>query len=162
MNCIDAMKPYAQEAEVLRLLLNYGFISGNDIITWTDQTIMSETEIDQNLIEVSTMPPDKTSDISSKLSEIAVGADSFEALRTAFGRMYDTATKMNDDELERLAVGLSQIPHHHNYNLPDDLNFLNATDDMFSMAKSGLYGDVPTVRKEFLEDLNRFKNRSAI
>ncbi len=67
------MKPYVQEAEVLRLLLSFGCINGTKIITWADETIVAENDIDDNLIELSTESPDKTPALLSRLTDLGAG-----------------------------------------------------------------------------------------
>ena len=47
------MKPYAQEAENLRLLLLAGIASVDDVVAWADRTILTLPEYDDDLAEIS-------------------------------------------------------------------------------------------------------------
>lgn len=158
MNPAHAMKRYALEAEVLNLLLSFGCISGESVIVWCDQIIITEKDLDPNLIDLSTMPPAQSANLCSKLAEIADGADKFKALRIALGRMYDAAEKKDPEDLAILAAALGHIPSQHNYNLPDDLRFLYGLDDEFTMAKAGISGTLPETGKAFVKNLKYFKD----
>ncbi|MCK7500722.1 MAG: hypothetical protein MZW92_68805 [Comamonadaceae bacterium] len=47
------MKPYAQEAENLRLLFIAGIASIDDVVAWADRTILTLPEYDDDLVEIS-------------------------------------------------------------------------------------------------------------
>ncbi len=118
------MTTIAQEAEVLRLLFDHGFVTTADIIARADELIVSESELDDNLMELSTIAPDKTTAIYAKLMEMAQTADKPAALATALGRMYDPASKMGPGELTKFAAGLGGIPAECGFDLPANLQFL--------------------------------------
>jgi len=118
------MSTISQEAEVLRLLFDHGFVTTADIIARADELIVSESELDDNLLELSTIAPDKTTAIYAKLMEMAQGADKPAALATALGRMYEPASKMAPEELTKFAAGLASIPAECGFDLPANLQFL--------------------------------------
>ncbi len=118
------MNTVTQEAEVLRLLFDHGFVTTADIITRADELIVSESELDDNLMELSTIAPDKTTAIYAKLMEMAQNADKPAALATALGRMYDPASKMAPDDLTKFTSGLASIPTECGFDLPANLQFL--------------------------------------
>ncbi len=150
------MKPYVQEAEVLRLLLSFGCTSGEKIIAWADETIVAEADIDNNLIELSTESPDKTPALLSRLSDVAMGCDKFAALRTALGRMHSLVANNSPEDLAGFATSLSKLGADYNYQFPDDLKFLKSSPEDFSLAQQGASSDLPTVSKEFLAKLKSF------
>jgi hypothetical protein len=151
------MKPCAHEAEVLRLLLGYGCVSGEEVIAWANQTIAAAKEKDQNLVALAAIPPDKVEDLGAKLAEIAVGVKKFDALRAALGRVYDVAVKKTPEDLDVLAGRLHIF--YDSRNLPGDLKFLYSINDNFYFAKNGIYGDLPAARGKLLENLQYFKDR---
>jgi len=138
---------------VLRLLLCYGCISGAKIITWADDTIVAESDIDDNLIELSTESPDKTPALLSRLSDIAVSADKFAALRTALGRMHDLVANDSADDLAGFAANLSNVTNEVPKPLPEDLRFLLTIND--DSAEPAVIG------KELLQHLKHFKDLSV-
>lgn len=143
------MKSYIQEAEVLRLLLSYGCTSGAKIITWADETIVAESDIDDNLIELSTESPDKTPALLSRLTDLGAGADKHAALRIALGRMHDVIANDSPEDLAGFAANLGNVTGDVPQPLPEDLRFLNslktnAADPAFSS-------------KDFLQQLKQFK-----
>lgn len=138
---------------MLRLLLCYGCISGAKIITWADDTIVAESDIDDNLIELSTESPDKTPALLSRLSDIAVSADKFAALRTALGRMHDLVANDSADDLAGFAANLSNVTNEVPKPLPEDLRFLLTIND--DSAEPAVIG------KELLQHLKHFKDLSV-
>jgi hypothetical protein len=155
------MSSYKQEAEVLRLLLCYGCTSGAKIITWADETIMAESDIDDNLIELSTESPDKTPALLSRLSDIAVSADKFAALRTALGRMHDIVANDSAEDLAGFAAGLGNVAREYNNQLPDDLSFLKTIKEQFEQANHDGGNAVTVANQAFLQRLKQFKDASA-
>jgi hypothetical protein len=151
------MSSYKQEAEVLRLLLCYGCISGAKIITWADETIMAESDIDDNLIELSTESPDKTPALLSRLSAIAETADKFAALRTALGRMHDLVANDSAEDVAGFAAGLDNAAGEYSEPLPVDLNFLQNIKEQFEQARQGGSAALSAASQAFLQRLKNFQ-----
>ncbi len=118
------MNTITQEAEVLRLLFDHGLVTTADIIARADELIVSESELDDNLMELSTIAPDKTSWPYAKLMEMAQAADKPAALATALGRMYEPASRMAPEDLRKFTAGLGGIPAECGFDLPANLQFL--------------------------------------
>jgi len=82
------MKPYAQEAENLRLLFEAGIVSIDEVVAWADRTIMAFPEYDDDLTEISLGAKVQIGEMYSRLSRASVGADTLEAVRNLAGRMH--------------------------------------------------------------------------
>ena len=147
------MKPYVQEAEVLRLLLSHGCISGEKIIAWADETIMAEKEMDNHVLDLCTESPEKTPALLSRLSDIATGADKFAAMRTALGRMYDVVANDSPEDLAGFWANLGNIAGENKYQLPEDLRFLNTLNEEKA--------DLSVKNKALLQHLKHFKDLGA-
>ena len=82
------MKPYAQEAENLRLLFIAAIASAEDVVAWADRTILTLPEYDNDLTEVSLGAKVPMAEMNSRLHRVSVGADHFQAIRNLAGRMH--------------------------------------------------------------------------
>ncbi|HTB63848.1 MAG TPA: hypothetical protein VK737_09685 [Opitutales bacterium] len=151
------MKPHAQEAEVLRLLLVYSCISISDIIAWADQKIMEDPNPSGELIEISITEASNRSAMLSNLSQLAEGADIFAAIRSALGRIHDAASTLSPEELADLAKSLNNIALENRQNLPADLSFLLGLGDKFSHAVADAPDELPALSQEFLGNLKKFQ-----
>ena len=82
------MKPYAQEAENLRLLFIAGIASVKDVVAWADQTISTLPEYDDDLTEISLGAKVQIGEMYARLGRASWGADTLEAVRNLAGRMH--------------------------------------------------------------------------
>jgi hypothetical protein len=84
------MKPYAQEAENLRLLFEAGIVSIDDVVAWADRTISTLPEYDDDLVEISLGANLPMDEMDGRLRAVSEGADHIEAVRNLLGRMHRT------------------------------------------------------------------------
>ena len=84
----SVMKPYAQEAENLRLLLEANIVSIDEVVAWADQTIITLSEYDDELTEISLGAKVQIGEMLIRLSRVSYGADTLEAVRNLAGRMH--------------------------------------------------------------------------
>lgn len=84
------MKPYAQEAENLRLLFIAGIASADDVVAWADRAISTLPEYDDDLMEISLGANLPMDDMDRRLRFVSEGADHIEAVRNLLGRMHRT------------------------------------------------------------------------
>jgi len=82
------MKPYAQEAENLRLLLLAGIVSVGEVVAWADRTILTLPEYDDDLVEISLGANRPMDEMAGRLRALSEGADNIEAVRNLLGRMH--------------------------------------------------------------------------
>ena len=84
------MKFYAQEAENLRLLLEAGIVSIDEVVGWADRTISTLPEYDDDLVEISLGANLPMDGMDGRLRAVSGGADHIEAVRNLLGRMHRT------------------------------------------------------------------------
>ncbi|HSA96609.1 MAG TPA: hypothetical protein VLJ16_11185, partial [Acidobacteriota bacterium] len=84
------MKPYAQEAENLRLLFDAGIVSVDAVVAWADRTILTFPDYDEDLVNVSLGAKVPMIEMDSRLRRVSWGADIFEAIRNLAGRIHST------------------------------------------------------------------------
>ena len=82
------MKPYAQEAENLRLLLMAGIVSIEDVVAWADRTLLTLPDHDDALADISLGAKVQIGEMITRLSRAGEGADTLEAVRNLAGRMH--------------------------------------------------------------------------
>jgi hypothetical protein len=82
------MKPYAQEAENLRLLFKAGIVSIDEVVDWADRTILALPEYDCDLTEISLGVKVPVAEMDRRLRRVSEGANHSEAIRNLAGRMH--------------------------------------------------------------------------
>ena len=138
------MKPYAQEAEDLRLLFIAGIASVEDIVAWADRTIMTLPEYDEDLVEISLGASVPRDEMNSKLCRASLGADTFEAIRNLAGRMHRIL--LSDRSRARGFARLLEFMWvDSGFRVPEDLAFMVGIDDTFYLAESGTWGSLKEV-----------------
>lgn len=75
------MKLYAQEAENLRLLLEAGIVSIDDVVAWADRTISTLLEYDDDPVGISLGAKVQIGEMYASLGRAGWGADTLEAVR---------------------------------------------------------------------------------
>jgi hypothetical protein len=116
------MKPYAQEAENLRLLFIVGIASIDDVVAWADRTILTLPEYDDDLVEISlgaTVPRDE---MNSRLRRVSEGADTIEAIRNLAGRMHQVLSS-DRSWAKKFAGTLERLYYENDRRLPGDLAY---------------------------------------
>jgi hypothetical protein len=145
-------KPQRQTAEVLRIALCCSCCQREDIIDWADRIIEINSDPDYYFIEISTSGSSHILDLINNLKKMSIGSNHYSALRTVLGRMYEIASK-EKQKLAIFASGLYQIAIENQYDLPNDLLFCNGVEDEYSLAHSGIYGNLADVEKDFINSL---------
>lgn len=154
------MKPYAQEAENLRLLFDAGIASVDDVVAWADGTISTLPGYDDDLTEISLGTKVPMAEMDSRLRRVSEGADHFEAIRNLLGWMHRTL--LSDRSKARgFARLLESLWVANNYKVPSDLiNCMAGIDDTFSLAESGTYGSLEEAIDELIADTAKFDSAS--
>jgi hypothetical protein len=138
------MKPYAQEAEDLRLLFIAGIASVDEVVAWADRTILTLPEYDDDLAEISLGAKAPMAEMDSKLRRASWGADTFEAIRNLAGRMHRIL--LSDRSRARGFARLLEFMWvDSDFRVPEDLAFLVGIDDTFYLAESGTWGSLKEV-----------------
>ena len=123
------MKPYAQEAENLRLLFIAGIASVDDVVAWADQKILTLPEYDDDLAGISLGAEVSMAEMDLRLRKASVAADQLGAIRDLLGRMHQVllSNELRASEFARVLDSLwGEIPY-----LPEDLAFLPWIYDCF-------------------------------
>jgi hypothetical protein len=153
----DTMTAISQDAQRMSLMLQYGLVSGVEVVRWADSQIVALDSPPESLIGLSTTPPSQIADLLSHLRALASGADFWAAFREILGSLHDhVASKPTEaehfaNELYRTAVWFAPG------DVPKDLSFVHRFDDAFSLARGGTYGQTEDVLRDFLSELERFK-----
>src|SRR5512140_217410 len=130
------MKPYAQEAENLRLLFIAGIASVDEVVDWADRTISTLPEYDDDLVEISLGAKVARDEMDGSLRRVSEGADTIEAIRRLAGRMHRMLLSHPSlaEEFYKVLDWLWE-----NYNFPEDIGYAWDPDIRFSKVESG-YG----------------------
>ena len=143
-----AKKPYAQEAENLRLLLDAGIASMDEVVAWADQVILASPGYDDDLTEVSLAAKAPRDEMDRRLSRLGEGADPAEAIRNLAARIHQ-ALLSDTSRAGDFARVLDRFWFEEWPRLPSEFSFMAGLDDEFSLAESGSYGSM----KEAIENL---------
>ena len=150
-----SMKPYAQEAENLRLLFVAGIASADDVVAWADRTISTLPEYDDDLVDISlgaTVPRDE---MNSRLCRVSWGADQFVAIRNLAGRMHRTLLS-DRSRAGHFARLLDLFWVDSNFKVPEDLAFMARIGDAYALAEQGTWGSLNEVIDELIVVTARF------
>ena len=128
------MKPYAQEAENLRLLFIAGIASTDDVVAWADQKILTLPEYDDDLAEISLGAEVSMAEMDQRLRRASEGADKIAAVRRLLGRMHQVLLS-NELRASEFARVLHSLWREISY-LPEDLAFFSWIYDIFLDPKS--------------------------
>ena len=124
------MKPYAQEAEDLRLLFIAGIVSIDDVVAWADRAILTLPEYDDDLAAISLGPKVSMAEMDQRLRRASEGADKIAAVRRLLGRMHQflLSNELRAGEFAKVLDGLwsEELP-----DLPEDLAFIQWIYDRF-------------------------------
>jgi len=146
------MKPYAQEAEKMRLSFLAEIASPADVAHWADQTLVKLKDYDDDLVALSLCSHGLPQEIYSKLIELKQGAEPFEAVRYVAGKMADILSK-DKSKLDVFIKTLNQIWEENDYQVPKDLSFINAIEDEFFLIRSGTYGNLEEAVATLIQNL---------
>lgn len=131
------MKPYAQEAENLRLLLLAGIVSVDDVVAWADRAISTLPEYDDDLTEISLGANLSRDEMDRRLQGVSEGADTIEAIRRLAGRMHRML--LSDGSLAKEFAGVLELFWIKGVcELPEGLVYAWDTDFVFAKVESGL------------------------
>src|SRR5438105_7894522 len=83
------MSSLCQDALLVRMMFDYGLITGPAIIDWADAQILALDSPMPKLLELSTTPVSRTADLLSHLSALADDADYWEAFRVVLAFLYE-------------------------------------------------------------------------
>ena len=118
------MKPYAQEAENLRLLFIAGIASVDDVVAWVDRTISTLPEYDDDLVKISLGAKVPWDELDGRLRLVSEGADHVEAVRNLLGRMHHTL--LSDRSRSRdFARTVWNVYGEFMFELPREFGFMN-------------------------------------
>lgn len=153
----DTMCALSQDAQRLSLMLQYGVLSGADVVRWADSQIVAQDSPSDALIELATTPTSQIADQLSHLRALASGADFWEAFRVLLGALHAHLT-VHPERAEDIASELSRtVLWSDPGDVPGDLGFIYHFDDAFSHAREGIYGEPEAVLHEFRCELEKFK-----
>lgn len=149
------MRPYTQEALELKTAFEAGLCDRKEIVQWADRILM-EYDYDDDLVNVSISSSVSDKEFYSLLNRIAVCGDEIKAMRFTLRRMYH-ALHANPHRGRQFTRFLESFRISQNYDLPEDLSFIDRVDDEFELAERGLYGTVEEATKSLLLDLSQYK-----
>jgi hypothetical protein len=149
------MKPYAQDAENIRLTLVAGIASVDDVVRWADTTLATLDGYDDDLANVSLASSAPPQEIDSMLRQLGQGADRDDAMRHLAGQMHRILLK-NRSRARDFTRVLEQLWIENGYKVADDLSFIAGIDDDFCLAEEGTYGTVDGVTDDLIAQTERF------
>jgi len=130
------MKPYAQEAENLRLLFDAGIASVEDVVAWADRTILTLPEYDNDLVEISLGAKVPRDEMDGRLRFVSEGADHLEAIRNLLGRMHRTLLS-DRSRAGAFARTMWNVSGEFAIELPRELGFMDRFEEPVDTANSG-------------------------
>jgi hypothetical protein len=147
----------ADEAKRFSILLEFHMPVGEDVVAWADSQIAASDAPCKPLLDLSTKSPQRTPEMLSHLHALAAGADSWSALRVAVPRLREHLLS-HPEGAEGIAHGLFHMAVSAS-DVPPDFKFACRFDDAFHLARERVFGNVESVRREFLDELARFTPR---
>jgi hypothetical protein len=151
-NLTDAIK---QKAKEFGFLLHMQVATVEEVVSWADNTIIAMDHPPSELIELSTADPFNIGQIDEHLTRLSEGANALEAFISTLSRSYQHLLSQPDD-LDHLAFSLYFLAMMFEPDVRNQFAFLDRFEDATSLARDGSYGDIETVRREFLDELKRF------
>ena len=118
------MRPYAQEAEDLRLLFIAGIATGDDVVAWASRTILAFPEYDDDLTEISLGADLPRDEMVRRFRRVSEGADLLEAVRNLLGRVHRTLLS-DRSRAEDLVRAMWDVDGEVGLELPRELEFLD-------------------------------------
>jgi hypothetical protein len=149
------MQIIAQDTQRMSLLFEYGVLTGDDVIAWSDSAIVQIDSPPDSLLQLSMTAPDKTADIMSHLHQLSSGSDFWAAVRSAMPQIRDFVVA-HPDQAESIANHLFFTACRAPDRVPKDLHFMFRFDDAFSLAHDGIYGEPQTIYRDFIHELEKF------
>jgi hypothetical protein len=150
------MSSFADDAQRVFLLFNYGVMSGTDVINRAEDHVANSDSPSDPLLELAWASPNDTAEIISRLIVLTRGADIYIAFKKVLGYLYDyvmlhptTAERITS----RLLGTLIEIRHDTRAR---EFYFLYRCSDDFESVHQGEYVTRPTVLKFLLTELQKF------
>lgn len=150
------MSIFAEDAQRVFWLLNYGVMSGADVIKWAEDRVAGIDLPPDPLLELTWTKPENTAEIISHLNSLKNGADFSEAFRRVLSCLHDyIATHPADAEriADRLLNTLAGFPIEEKTR---EFHFLYRCSDYFEHAQQGREIEQSAVLKDFLSELQKF------
>ncbi len=153
------LKTHKIEAERLRIALMSGYEKTKTAIAWADAIIQEQNNPDYLFIEISLANSKNIKEIISLLGKVGKKIDHHDALRCLLGRV-SYLESVEGFNLRDFATWLYSS-ESNGWELPQDLNSIWSTDDEYSLAEDGVYGDTETVATEFINNLKQFESEQS-
>ncbi len=146
----------ATTAEIARFFclgLRAGLLNTAAVEKWADSVIAAESIATYPFTELAVAANRRPEDVDNLLSQVAGGGNSYTPgymILALIRRQLNDGTLTQESAL-KLALEISQG------DLPSpEYDRANELDDSLSLAKSGTYGDVETVRREITDYLDHY------
>ncbi|MFC7339742.1 hypothetical protein ACFQY0_21340, partial [Haloferula chungangensis] len=137
-----------------QLSLEAGVVDRDEVIRWAD-AILTESEYDDDLAEISLASGKSDKDLEAILAKIAGTDTNWHGFRRMLGRMHGALLRA-PERLPEFTRFLERLWIRHDYTLPDDLGFIVGLEDDYLLAADGQFGSIEEVRRQLLEELSRF------
>jgi hypothetical protein len=149
-----------EDAETLRLGLLTGFASIAEVVGWADTVIMRQPSPDPAIVNVALGGSRSLADMVALLSEIPGEADPIPVLKRLRGRFL-SALERDQGEGARIARWLYQLAAHGE--IPEEPFGWEpyGFDDMFELARQGVYGTSEIAVAELRRYLEQHSERTA-
>ena len=156
------MPSLAQDAQLLKLLFQYGLIPSHAIINWADAQIISLSSPPAQLIELSTTPDSRTADLLSHLGALAADADYWEAFRAVLGFVAEAVSSHRETAVQSANklycfVVTTGPARSMPFDLPEDLQFLYRFLNDWDVAHTGIRGEPNALLEQFITRLQSFE-----
>ncbi len=149
------MPPYAQDAKRLSLLFDYGVAAEREIIEWADSQIVALDSPPDALLQLAVTRPTDTAALITHLHTLDTEAEFWSAFRAVLARLHEHVLA-NPTDAERIANAIYHtiLPFP---DVPSEFQFVYRFDDAFDLARDGVCGNTDAVRREFIDELQRFR-----
>jgi len=149
-------RPYSEDALELKLSLEVGVIGVDEVITWADTLLGEVAEYDDDLANICLAKDASVKALISLLRIVIGECKEWNAMRRTMARMHEAL--VDDPNRARGFVRfLEQFWIRHDYDVPEDMDFIVGIEDEFQLAEQGTYGTVVEAKASLLESLSHFR-----
>jgi hypothetical protein len=146
-----------REAATLRIGLQLGLVSVQDIVRWADEQITATATPPEALLDLALMAHATRLDVLAKLRALSPRVPWLDVLPRTLGTGVHRLRE--DPSLGPIvARGLYQLFVEANYEVPDELSPIGRFDDGYALAKQGSYGTEEGVFQELVAFASRFED----
>ena len=152
------MRPYSQQAHVLKLGLEAGIVEHEEVIDWADGILLNY-DYDDDVANIALAANASPKELMSLLGKVIDDSDVLVAIRCTMGSMYEIL-QAHPEKAHDFARFLENFWIQRGYEVPQDMSFMAGIEDVFQLAEQGIYGTVADARRSLVDSLAKYGRHS--